>query len=300
MPEAKNDIVPEATNDIVPEATDEALCRVSRIRGDSDAVAPSHPAVALTIALSGLLVLAAYTHRYAVAMVVVVAQLILATAPPPVGTSGKPLRSSRLVPVGLGAVVATILTVFPETLVGAEGTAAGDAGLVDTGTLTGIWIGSAVVVVLGLFVQMVRTDGRTELVASLSDTVSLGVLATFLCGWVATSAAFDGRAVISVSVAAVLLTAGVWSIRGSRWLLGGLAVVLTAGVGAVLSAYVSDAMSFVFGALLGLTAGLFGWLGRAIAHEWRPRVALRWGIEGVLPIALAGPVVFVAGQLYGF
>ncbi|MGH3424564.1 MAG: hypothetical protein ACRDO8_07540, partial [Nocardioidaceae bacterium] len=172
---------------------------MSRIRADADPSATNYPGVLLTVAFAGLFVLATYTHGYALAAAVVVGQLIVATTPPPVGTCGRPLVSSRLVPVGLGGVVATALTVFPELLAGAGGTAAGDVAMIDTGTITGVTIGVAVVVLAALLAQMVRADGRTELVASLTDTVALGVFATFLSGWVAAVDAFDGRAVITLS-----------------------------------------------------------------------------------------------------
>lgn len=271
---------------------------MSHARIDTAVWGPSYPALVLTVACVGLFVLAAYTHGYAVAAAVFVAQLVLASTPPPVGGDGRPLVSSRIVPIGLGSVVATGLTAFPGLLSGAEGTR-GSGSVAGSGTLSGVGVGIAVVALAALLAQMTRSDGRAELVTSLTDTVSLGVLATFLAGWAAAASAFDGRAVIGVSASALVVTALLWGVRGSRWLLGAGAVLLSAVAGVVGALYLSDVMSATFGALVGLTVGLFGWLGRAVAHEWRPRASLRWGVEGVLPIAFAAPVVFVAGQMYG-
>lgn len=271
---------------------------MSRIREDAPRThSPStraQPAL-LTCAFAGVFVLAAYTHVYALAVSVLIAQLVLASAPAP--TASRAPAIARFVPIALGGSVATVLTARPSLLAGAGGTETGRVGAVDTGVLVGVAPGIAVLVLAALLSQMLRRDGRDGLVESLTQTVSVGVVVTLLTGWVAALQSFNGVPVVVQAAIAVVATTVVVHLPGPPALIGALAAVVSGSVSAVATVLVDDTIPYAFAVALGVSVSVFLVLGQAIAREWGSDPRRRVGVDAMLPLALVGPVVFLAGQL---
>jgi hypothetical protein len=65
---------------------------------------------------------------------------------------------------------------------------------------------------------------------------------------------------------------------------------------------VDTVMTWVLGIALGATAALFAILGQLLGRSWsegHKHPAASWGLPGALSVALAAPIVYIAGQLIG-
>lgn len=252
----------------------------------------------LTVVFCGLFVLSGYTHVLAVAAAVALGQLLMATIPAPPDVRGVPVDGRPLLPVALGSLVATALMARPETLVGAEGTHAVEEASATPGFQVGLGPGIAVVLLVALFVQMSRRDGRVQLVASLTYTVAAGVVAVCLAVWVTVPSLADGEPIVAAACAGAAAASLVWVLPGPRTAIGVLATVVGAVAGGVFGYVVADGVSTDFGVALGLTAAVMVAVGRVTARAWVPPGGGSVGFEAVAPLALAAPLVYLVGQFY--
>ncbi len=253
----------------------------------------------LSVALAAVLVLAAYADVYVVAAVVVVVQVLIASAPSLADARGRSVPTPRFAPALLGGLVATGLALFPRSIPGAAGTR-DVMGAVDSGLLAGIIPAVAVTLFVALITQMLRSDGRRELTTSTSYAVSLGVTAAIASGWIGAAKSFGGAPVVAIAAAGVVAGLLVWILPFDRVLVASGAVVAGAAAGAVVAFSVESVVTVLFGVAVGSAAALFAVLGQVFGRAWvsaRSHASVGWGFPGAMSIALVAPVVYVGGQL---
>ncbi|MET0931717.1 MAG: hypothetical protein ABWX74_19515 [Aeromicrobium sp.] len=254
----------------------------------------------LSLALAGVITLAAYTDAVLVAAAVLLVQVLVATSPPLVTSAGEVISSPRFVPAIVAAVVATALTYEPDLLSGADGTSADVVGATDTGMLSGVLPAVMAAVFVALVAQMLRKDGRTHLVRSVSYAVLISVAAAFTSGWLGTVQSLGDAAAVAVGAAGLGAGLLVWMIPIDRWVCIGLSTVAGAGGGAAVAASVDSPMTVYFGVVVGAGSAVFAVVGQLVARviagdSLQP--AARWGFPGAMAVAFAAPVVYVGGQL---
>ena len=248
----------------------------------------------LSVAFCAVLALTAHTGGLAVAAAMVVAQLLLAGSV----FAGQCVPGPRLaaVVVAGGGLLACAATLRPDA-VSTEDVAV-------QGTLAGLAPAAAAVIVASLLAQMLRRDGRGQLTRSLSATVTLGVLSVLLASWVAAAQGLmraQGLAsaeVVIVAAAAVAVASVALSLPGRPALAGVLAALGATAAATAVCLVLPGAPVWQFGVALGLTAGLLTIAGRLLGRAWSAVPAHRVPIEALAPLALVGPVVVIANQLF--
>ena len=258
----------------------------------------------LSVALGGVITLAAYTDVVFVAVAVLVAQFMIAAAPAPSDERGRHVNSPRFGPAIAAAIVATILTIFPGILVGADGTRSGSVGFVSSGLMTGIAPGMAVGLFAALLGQMLRKDGRKSLVTSLSYSVTLCMFAVLPVAWIGASQSLGGAPLVALGAIAVGTALAAWLIPGNRVIIGSVAVLAAAGVTTTATLYISGPsnMGPLFGAAVGFGVGMFAILGQVLGRAWSEgggHASSGWGFAGAMSLALSAPVVFIGSQFLG-
>lgn len=258
----------------------------------------------LSIALAGVLTLAAYTEVFLVAAVVLVTQCMIAAAPTPADAIAHSANAPRFGAAALTGLIATVITVHPQLLIGATGTRAGTIGAVDSGIFAGMLPAVAAGVIVSLLAQMFRRGGREALILSTGYAVTVCVFAAVTIGWIAASQSVGGAP--AVATCAIALSAGllVWLLPWDRWIVGCAAVAaggLAGGVAAELLHH-ETTMNWAYGAIAGVGVAMFAILGQVLGRVWgegRRHASSGWGFPGAMAIALAAPVVFVAAQMVG-
>ena len=256
----------------------------------------------LSLALAGVITLAAYTDPVFVGAAIALVQVLIALAPSAVDPSGRSIRSPHFVAALSGGLVATVLTLSPELLNGADGTSPDVVGATDSGMMAGILPAIAVSVFVALMAQMLRTDGRPDLVPSTAYAVTLGVLAALASGWIGASQSLGEAEAVAVGAGGLAAGLLVWLIPFDRWICASVAVLAGAGAGAAVAVNVDSTVTWVFGVAVGSAAALFAVLGQVLGRAWsqgRTHAAAGWGFPGAMSIALAAPLVYVGGQLVG-
>lgn len=254
----------------------------------------------LSLALAGVITLAAYTDEALVVAAVLLVQVLVATSPPLVGPAGEVIASPRFLPAVVAGVVATALTYRPELLSGADGTSADVVGATDTGMLSGVLPAIMAAVFIALFAQMLRSDGRAHLVRSVGYAVLVSVVAAFAAGWLGTVQSLGDAAAIAVGAAGLGAGLVVWMLPVDRWLCIGLSTLAGAGGGAVVAATVDSPMTVYFGVVVGAGSAIFAVLGQIVARTMSGAnlsPGARWGFPGAMAVAFAAPVVYIGGQL---
>jgi len=250
--------------------------------------------------LAGLLTLAAYTDPVFVASVVIVVQLLIAFAPSPNDAEGHSVDAPRFAAAASAGLVATVLTLAPQLLRGADGASIKAFGQTDNGMLSALLPAAAAAVFVALATQMARKDGRTNLVSTTGYAVSLGVFAALSVGWIGAAQSLGSAEAVAVGAAGVAGGLLVWLLPFDRWMCGSAAVVAGAAAGAGVSHALN--MTWAFGIAVGSGAALFAILGQVLGRAWaqgRTHAAAGWGFPGAMSIALAAPIVYVGGQLFG-
>ena len=258
----------------------------------------------LSIALSAVLTLAAYTNVLLVGAVIVIVQLMIAAAPSPANASGRSVQAPRFGAAAVAGIIATVITVWPRLLIGANGTNAGDIGLIESGVFAGLAPAMAAGVIVALLSQMLRRDGRGSLVLTTGYAITLCAFAVLAIGWIGVTKSVGGAPVVAIGAIALSVALLVWLVPLQRWIVGSLAMVAAAGAGAVSAPLLGDTtdMSWLFGALTGVGIAMFGILGQVLGRAWcsgRRHASSGWGFPGALSLALCAPIVFVASQLLG-
>ena len=196
---------------------------------------------ALSVVIAGVLVLAAYADQLLVAAVVVVVQVLIASAPSLADDRGRSVPTPRFAPAMAGGLVATALAVWPQALPAADG-AEDVLGVADTGVLAGIIPAAAVTVFVALGTQMLRKDGRRELTTSTSYAVSLGVAAAVTSGWIGATQSLGGAPVVAIAAAGLGAGLLVWALPFDRILMASASVLAGAAAGAAVATAITRIM----------------------------------------------------------
>lgn len=258
----------------------------------------------LSIAFAAVLTLAAFTDVLMVAAVILITQFMIAAAPSPADATGHSVNAPRFGAAAVTGVIATVLTLWPELLVGATGTRAGRIGEIDSGVFAGMAPALAVGVIVALISQMLRKDGRTSLVLTTGYAITLCAFSALAIGWIGAAQSVGAAPVVAVGAIALAVSLIVWLIPFERWVVGSAAVVLGAAAAAGAAPYLSDSLeiSWIFGAVAGIGVSMFAILGQVLGRAWcsgRRHASSGWGFPGALSIALSAPIVFVSSQLLG-
>lgn len=254
----------------------------------------------LSLALAGVITLAAYADVHLVAAAVLLVQVLVAAAPGLVTAAGAAIPSPRFVPALAAGAVATAITVWPGLLNGADGTSDDVVGASDSGMLSGIFAGIALAVFVALVAQMLRRDGRTDLVQSVAYAVSLSVFSALVAGWIGAAQSLGGAECVAVGAAGVCVGVLAWLLPADRWVCLGVATMAGAVVGAVLMVTLNSDMTWFFGLLVGSGSAVAAVAGQVVGAAWArgsAHPAAAWGFPGAMSIALAAPVVYLGGQL---
>ncbi|MGZ5406702.1 MAG: hypothetical protein ACXWX1_02855 [Aeromicrobium sp.] len=258
----------------------------------------------LSIALAGVVTLAAYTDVLLVGAVIVITQIMVAAAPTPADASGRPVAAPRFGAAAIAGLIATGVTLYPQVLLGADGTQAGSVGSVESGVFAGLVPAVAAGVIVALVSQMLRKDGRKSLVLTTGYAVTLCVFAALAIGWIGAAQSVGGAPVVAVAAIALAAALLVWLLPFDRVVIGSFAVA-AGGVGGALAApYLDDGsgLTWALGALAGVGVALFSILGQVMGQSWssgRRHASGGWGFPGALSLALSAPIVFVASQFVG-
>lgn len=236
----------------------------------------------------------------AVATAVAASLLAAASFLGPLGVSGAvalvvlvlALGWPRLLSLPWAAGSATVLA-----LVGVGGVAAVALGDGKLGTLPFV---VACGLVLAFLVEMLRTDGRPQLVESLTGTVAGLVVAVCGVGWVAVLEHDGGPDLVVVSAGA-LAAASVAAVLApwKGWMSVGIAVVAGAAVGTGIAAAV-PATALGEGAVVGAFSGVLA-ASLHVLLEKLPTSTSRLGglASAVVPVLVLGVVAYVVGDLLG-
>jgi hypothetical protein len=254
----------------------------------------------LALALAGVITLSAHADEVVVAAAVVLVQLLVAVSPPLLTASGEGIGSPRLVPAIVAGLVATVLTLEPQLLEGADGTSVDVVGATDTGMFAGVLPAVMAAVFVALFGQMLRKDGRTHLVSSVGYAVTLSIVAAFAAGWLGAAQSLGGADVVAVGAAGLGGALLAWAVPVDRWICLSLATLAGAAAGAAVAATADSSMTWFFGVVVGAGAGVLAVLGQLVGRIMAARsvhAAVRWGFPGAMSVAFAAPVVYIGGQL---
>ncbi len=262
---------------------------------------PSALSSALSVVLAALLALAATTAEpLVVAAAVGIAQLLVASAPGAPGPRRGSVPGPRFAPTVVAAVVASAVAVRPSLVVGQGDQVAGDIGRVQSGVFAGLLPAVALGLIVALVLQMIRRDPRTHLVRSVSLSVTLVVVAALASGWVSSVTATGGPDVVIICAASVAIGMIAWLVPIDRHLAAGIATVLGGVAGAVAALVLDGLPTPAFGVAVGATTAVLAVAGQVVGRHWagdrfeRPE---GWCFAAACSLALAGPMVHLAGQL---
>jgi hypothetical protein len=257
-------------------------------------------ASALSVVLAAVLTLAVQTGALIlVALVIVVVQGLLASAPAPADARGRSIPTPRSAATMSAGIVSCIIAVRPSLLLGPEGSSAGLDGLISTGVVAGILPGVAVGVFVALVAQMLRDD-RRELVLSTSAAISLALFASLASAWIGAARAAAGAEVVTIAAAGLAASLVVWTIPIDRYVCAAAAIMVGAAASAAAAVVVDGMPTWLFGVAIGSGTALFAILGQVLARAWsqgRVHASAGWGFPGAMAIAMAGPIVYLGGQL---
>lgn len=255
-------------------------------------------AASLTVALAAVMGLAAQTRvLLPVVATVLVAQVVIASAPSPADGRGIAIPTPQLGPTMIAAVVSSTIAFFPALLFGAQTQASLDS--LKPGVFAGVLLGIAAGLIAAIVAQVVRTDGRHQLVLSLAAVSSLVVFAACASAWVAAARANTGREIVTIGCAALLVTFLVGLVPGDRRVVVPLALALGAGAAVGASHLLDGDATMSFAAGVGLGSAGVALVGLAVGTVWahgRTHLPSAWGLPGALAFVMAGPLIYVAGD----
>jgi hypothetical protein len=258
-------------------------------------------ASALSVVLAAILTLTVQTGVLVlVAAVIVVVQGLLASAPAPADARGRSVPTPRSAATMSAGLVSSVIAMDPTLLLGAKGSTVGQDGIVSTGVVAGILPGVAVGVFVALVAQMLRRDGRRELVLSTSSAISLALFASLASSWIGAARAAAGADVVTIAAVGLAASLLVWMIPIDRFVCAAVAISVGAGASAATALQIDRLPSWEFGIAVGSGTALFAILGQVLARAWsqgRAHASAGWGFPGAMAIAMAGPIVYLSGQL---
>jgi hypothetical protein len=231
----------------------------------------------VTAALAAAAALAGYLHP--VALLAVAAALVILVALGWPELAGLPFRPGSAVVVGLVGVGGVFAVKYTGT---------GLSGL-------------AVVLAAGLMIafvnELLRRDGRTRMVESVSGTVAGGVLALCTACWVAADSLAGGESVVVAGALALAVGAAISAFELPRWL-SAVSTTLAATAAGALAGFALPGISLEAGAVLGVAVGI---LVAALDALFDSIVELKRLLPSLsaaaLPVAVSGAVVYIVGRV---
>lgn len=255
-------------------------------------------AAVLTAALVTVMGLAAQTRvLLPVLATVLVAQVLIASAPSPADDRGRAIPTPQLTATLIAGGVSSLIAFYPTLLFGAQTRASLDS--LKPGVFAGMLLGVAAGLIAAIVAQALRTDGRQQLVPSLAAVSSLVVFAACASAWVGAARANTGREIVTIGCVAVLASFLTGLVPGDRRVMLPLSLMLGAAAGAGASHVLGGHATLPFAAGVGFGAAGIALLGLAVGTVWahgRSHLPSAWGLPGALAFVMAGPLVFVAGD----
>ncbi|MGH3459742.1 hypothetical protein [Aeromicrobium sp.] len=258
-------------------------------------------ASALSVVLAAVLALAVRTDALLlVAAVIVVVQGLLASAPSPADARGRSIPTPRSAATMSAGIVSCAFALHPRLLLGADGSTVGLEGFISNGVFAGVLLGVAVGVFVAIVSQMLRRDDRRHLVLSTSSAVSLALFASLASAWIGATRSASGPDVVTIAAVGLAASLLIWMIPIDRYVCAAAAITVGAVASAAAALVVGGLPTWVFGLAIGSGAALFAILGQVLARAWsqgRVHASAGWGFPGAMAIAMAGPIVYLGGQL---
>lgn len=258
------------------------LDRGAGAAGRAQALAPV-AASAVSLVAATMIVVAGYAGTAVLALGLVMLVLVLAAGWPVLLSLPDPIGSAALVALtGLGAVGVGMRPPEPDR------------------PLAGFAVLLSLSVIAAFGHELVRRDGRHDLVDSVTGTLSGQVLAMLGAGWLLLPDAQIGVATLLVAAVAVAsaraATALPWPVSVTGW------VAFVAGlIGALLAALTQQGfIDLAPAAAMGLAvAGVVAALDRLLNAEPHGRGGLGLVAAAIAPVLVAGTVAYAAVRLLG-
>lgn len=155
----------------------------------------------------------------------------------------------------------------------------------------------AAAILLAFLNELLRRDGRTRLVESVSGTVAGTLVAVAVAGWVAIGRTPGGEPIVVVGALALAVGSVVVALHLRPWV-GALATAGAAAGAGVLGGLLLPAIDPLAGALLGLSVGVLVATLHALFDQL-PALQKRWpSLAAVtLPVTVTGILVYVVGRV---
>lgn len=213
----------------------------------------------------------------------------------------------------LAALTALAVSVYPEFLSGAAGLESGRFALVSSGVVTGVELGLVVAFFAGFVAQMLRKDGRDNLVRSFSHTIMVALFAVLGVGWIGASHAYPSVGIVAMAATGMAVGVLLWQIPRFETRNTALSALIAAAgllvpviVGAIGAWFVGQQVGASAGLwvslILGGMAALVGIMGHDIGEALSESVrhgGPKWGFVGAMPFVFVAPLAYLASQVPG-
>jgi hypothetical protein len=155
----------------------------------------------------------------------------------------------------------------------------------------------AAAILLAFVNELLRRDGRTRLVESVSGTVAGTLIAVASAGWVAIGRIPGGEPIVVVGALALAVGSVVAAVHLAPWV-GALVTIAASTAAGVLGGLLLPDISPVAGATLGLAVGILVATLHALFDQL-PSLQRRWpSLAAVtLPVTVTGILVYVVGRV---
>ena len=155
----------------------------------------------------------------------------------------------------------------------------------------------AAAILLAFVNELLRRDGRTRLVESVSGTVAGTLVAVAVAGWVAIGRTPGGEPIVVVGALALAVGSAVVALHLRPWV-GALVTAGAAAAAGALGGLLLPAIDPLAGALLGLSVGVLVATLHALFDQL-PSLERRWpSLAAVtLPVTVTGILVYVVGRV---
>ena len=155
----------------------------------------------------------------------------------------------------------------------------------------------AAAILLAFVNELLRRDGRTRLVESVSGTVAGTLVAVAVAGWVAIGRTPGGEPIVVVGALALAVGSAVVALHLRPWV-GALVTAGAAAAAGALGGLLLPSIDPLAGALLGLSVGVLVATLHALFDQL-PSLQKRWpSLAAVtLPVTVTGILVYVVGRV---
>lgn len=233
----------------------------------------------VTAVLAAAVAVAGYLGGLPLSATAAVLALLLALGWP--ALAGLPFKPGSAAVVALGGVGAVVVVHLTDT----------------QPYLRDLPVVFAAAILLAFLNELLRRDGRTRLVESVSGTVAGTLVAVAAAGWVAIGRTPGGEPIVVVGALALAVGSVVVALRLQPWVGALVTAAAAAGAGA-LGGLLLPAIDPLAGALLGLSVGVLVATLHALFDQL-PSLQKRWpSLAAVtLPVTVTGILVYVVGRV---